>query len=266
MRSWNWSTRKGKHVLSIWAVVYREALLRATSPLWLFFDMAVPLLYLAMFGVGFDRALTGGIAVGGNTLQYNHFFLAGVLAMTCFGNAINQSYGFFLDRDNGIFYEFLTYPMTRAQFLWGKILFQCLMSCVQCAVIVVGAMVFLSIPVQATMLLPIFGGMMIGTAAWFFFLSSFAFLIRRNDMFNTILNVAYFVLMFMSSIFYPLDTMPDWLRVSSQFNPLTWHTDVLRLLTVGVGDLSRTLVEALAFGGFLIAAFIVAIKSLQKAV
>jgi ABC-2 type transport system permease protein len=250
----------------VWAVVYREALLRGTSPLWLFFDMAVPLLYLAMFGVGFDRALLGGIAVGGNSFAYNHFFLAGILAMTCFGNAINQSYGFFLDRDNGIFYEFLTYPMSRSQFLLGKIVFQSLMSCVQCAIILTGATTFLAIPVHPEMFPLILLGMVVGTAAWFFFLSSFAFLIRRNDVFNTILNVAYFVLMFVSSIFYPLDHVPDWLRVSSLLNPLTWHTDVMRFLTIGVGDLTMVLGESIAFVGFLTAAFILAIKSMQKAV
>jgi ABC-2 type transport system permease protein len=250
----------------VWAVVYREALLRLTSPLWLFFDMAVPLLYLAMFGVGFDRALSGGLAVGATSLAYNHFFLAGVLAMTCFGNAINQSYGFFLDRDNGIFYEFLTYPMSRAQFLLGKIVFQSLMSCVQCAVILAGATLFLSIPVHAQLIPLIFAGMMIGTGAWFFFLSSFAFLIRRNDMFNTILNVAYFVLMFISSIFYPLENQPAWLRISSLLNPLTWHTDVLRFLTIGVGELSTIAMESAAFAGFLVAAFIFAVKSMQRAV
>src|SRR3972149_5328351 len=99
------------------AVVYREYLIRRTSPLWLFFDMAVPLLYLVMFGVAFDKALGTGLSLEKGPIQYNEFFLAGVLSMTCFGSGINQSYGCFIDRDNGIFFEFLTSPMTRSQFL-----------------------------------------------------------------------------------------------------------------------------------------------------
>ena len=90
------------------AVVYREYLIRRTSPTWLFFDLAVPLLYLLMFGVAFDKALGHGLRIGEATVPYNAFFLGGVLSMSSFGSAMNQSYGFFVDRDNGIFYEFLT--------------------------------------------------------------------------------------------------------------------------------------------------------------
>ncbi|MBL0177213.1 MAG: ABC transporter permease [Ignavibacteria bacterium] len=63
--------------------------------------------------------------------------------------------------------------------------------------------------------------------------------IRRNDVYNTIINVSYFVLMFASSIFFPLDNSPSWLRVAAYANPLTWHTDILRYFTVGAGDRHR---------------------------
>lgn len=248
------------------AVVYREYLIRRTSPLWLFFDMAVPLLYMVMFGVAFDKALGGGISFEGTAISYNEFFLAGVLSMTCFGSAINQSYGFFVDRDNGIFYEFLTYPMTRSQFLMGKILFQCLMSVVQCALTLTLAVLALEIPIRWEYLPLIVTGVVMGTAAWFFFLAIFAFLIRRNDTFNTVINVAYFVLIFLSTTFYPIDQAPDWLKLSSWLNPLTWHTDALRFLTVGIGTAEVVLLEAVCFGAFLLVSFWFAVRTLQKAV
>ena len=107
---------------NIIAVVYRDALIRLTSLTWFFFDLAVPLLYLLMFGVGFDKAVGMGMMTSGTVVSYNHFFLAGVLSMACFGSAINQAYGFFHDRETGIFYEFMTYPMTRGEYLLGKVL------------------------------------------------------------------------------------------------------------------------------------------------
>lgn len=248
------------------AVVYREYLIRRTSPLWLFFDMAVPLLYLVMFGVAFDKALGTGLSLEGGPIQYNEFFLAGVLSMTCFGSAINQSYGFFIDRDNGIFFEFLTYPMTRSQFLMGKILFQCLMSVVQCALTLALAVLALDIVIQWEFLPLIVTGVVMGTAGWFFFLAIFAFLIRRNDTFNTAINVAYFVLIFLSTTFYPIEQAPAWLRLSSFLNPLTWHTDTLRFLTVGIGAGQTVLFEAACFGAFLLVSFWFAVRTLQRAV
>ena len=46
--------------------------------------------------------------------------------MASFGIAANTSWSFFLDRDNGIFYEMLTYPLSRSQYLLGKVLFNVL--------------------------------------------------------------------------------------------------------------------------------------------
>ena len=37
---------------------------------------------------------------------------------------------FFLDRDNGIFFEMLTYPLSRSPYMLGKVLFTLLVSLV----------------------------------------------------------------------------------------------------------------------------------------
>ncbi|NUN68663.1 MAG: ABC transporter permease [Bacteroidetes bacterium] len=250
---------------NVLAVVYRDALIRLTSLTWLFFDMAVPLLYLLMFGVGFNKAVGMGVTMGGAAVSYNDFFLAGVLSMSCFGSAINQSYGFFVDRDNGIFYEFLTYPMTRGEFLLGKMLFQCIMALAQTALTLTAAVLLLDIPVNLTLLPLTVLAVMAGIAGWFFALSIVAFRVRRNDTFNTLINVAYFVLMFISSMFYPLDAVPLWLKYLSYANPLTWHTDVLRYLTVGAGSLPVIALESAGFLLFLVISFLFAQQALKKA-
>lgn len=250
----------------ILAVMYREYRIRRTSMTWLFYDLVMPLTYLLLFGIGLDRAFAGAISVEGRSVGYNAFFLSGVLSMACFGIAINTSYGFFVDRDNGIFYEFLTYPMTRSQFLVGKILFSTALSCVQTAITVVLGVVILDIPLLWTRLPLTFLAVVAGTAGWFFFLAIFALRIRRNDMFNTVINVAYFLLMFASSMFYPLDGLPAWLRAASVVNPMTWHTDVLRYATIGTGDPSTVAWEVFAFSCFLAAAFAGAVVTLRRGI
>ncbi len=251
---------------SIAAVVYREYLVRVTSLTWMLFDLAVPLLYLLMFGVAFDRALGQGIVMDGQTVSYNSFFLAGVLSMTSFGNGLNQSYGFFVDRDNGILFEFLTYPMTRGEFLLGKILFQCGMTVFQSVLTIGFGATLLGVSVLWEFSFFVFVAMIVGTAGWFFLLSTIAFLIRRNDTFTTVINVTYFVLMFLSSVFYPLERVPAWLRTIALVNPLTWHADVLRFLTLGIGQLQTVLLESAGFVVFSFFAFWLAIRTLQKTV
>ncbi len=245
----------------ILAVMYREFRIRTTSMTWIFYDLFIPLLYLLIFGIALNRTIGTGISLQGTTVSYSAFFLAGVLSMASFGIAINTAYGFFVDRDNGIFYEFLTYPMTRSQFLVGKILFNCLLAILQAAITIVFATLLLDIPLQWGRMGLFLLSVILATAGWFFFLTSFALRIRRNDMFNTFINLAYFVLMFASSIFYPLEGMPGWLRVSALLNPLTWHTDVLRFATVGAD--SPVLLEGLAFLGFLLVSFYFALRTLR---
>jgi ABC-2 type transport system permease protein len=248
------------------AVLYREYRIRMTSLTWLFYDLFMPLTYLLLFGFGLDRAFAGGISVAGSIVSYNAFFLSGVLAMACFGIAINTSYGFFVDRDNGIFYEFLTYPMTRAQFLIGKILFNCLLSVLQGTFTVILGVLILRIPLIWERLPLVLAGVLVGTAGWFFFLTTFALRIRRNDMFNTFINVAYFLLMFGSSMFYPLEHFPSWLKILARLNPMTWQTDGLRFLTIGTGEVSRILVEGAAFAAFLIVSFLAAMRTLERGI
>jgi ABC-type multidrug transport system permease subunit len=250
----------------ILAVMYREYKIRITSLVWLFYDIIMPFAYLLIFGLGFNAAFASGITSSGTAVSYNTFFLPSVLAMASFGIAINTSYGFFVDRDNGIFYEFLTYPMTRSQFLVGKITFNCLTSLVQALVAIALGTLFLGVRISPENIPLLLAGVIVGTAGWFFFLAIFALRIRRNDTFNTLINVLYFVLMFLSSLFYPVDTLPAWFRVGSYLNPITWHTDVLRYFSTGIGHAPSVLAEMAAFTLFLLVSFWFAVRTLQKSV
>jgi ABC-2 type transport system permease protein len=250
----------------IFAVFYRDYRIRTTSLTWMFFDFAVPLMYLLVFGIGLDRALGSGVRLGGSHVSYQDFFLGGVLAMTSFGIAINTSYGFFVDRDNGIFYEFLTYPMTRGEFLVGKILFNCALALIQCLIILVLAGILLGTGIQWGQLPVLVLWILVGTGAWFFFLTIFALRMRRNDMFNTVINLLYFILLFAGSVFYPIDDLPGWMQVVALVNPLTWHSDLLRAATIGVGDSDLLFRQGMAFVLFTGVSFFFAIRALRRSV
>jgi ABC-2 type transport system permease protein len=250
-------------VQALLAVLYREGKIRTTNVTFIFWDLLYPLAYLLVFGVGIDHTL--GFTGPSATLNYNAFFLAGVLAMASFGIASNTSWSFFLDRDNGIFYEMLTYPLSRAQYLLGKVLFNVLVAVGQALITVTLAAWLLDVPVRLDLAPLLLLAVVVGTAGWFFFYAIFALRIRRNDAFNTVTSIFYFVFLFASSMFYPLEPLPRWFRVAGYANPITWHVDVLRYLTVGVGEQAWILVEAVAFALFVLAGFALAIRSLEEA-
>jgi ABC-2 type transport system permease protein len=245
------------------AVMFREGKIRATNSLFIFWDLLYPLGYLLVFGIGVNASL--GFTSGMAGVDYNAFFLAGVLGMASFGIAANTSWSFFLDRDNGIFYEMMTYPISRPQYLLGKVLFNILVGLVQCLLTLILAAVLLDVQIRYERLPLLLTATVIGTAGWFFFYAIFALRIRRNDAFNTVTSVFYFVFLFASSMFYPLDPLPRALQMAAIVNPITWQIDVLRYATIGVGQGRTVAIEAVAFAVFTIVSFVAAIRALEDA-
>ncbi len=244
------------------AVMMREGKIRATNALFIFWDLLYPLGYLLVFGLGVSASM--GFTSGLAGVDYNAFFLAGVLGMASFGIASNTSWSFFLDRDNGIFYEMLTYPLSRSEYLLGKVLFNVCIALVQALITVALSAVVLHVRLRVEGLPLLAAATVVGTSGWFFFYAIFAIRIRRNDAFNTVTSVFYFFFLFASSMFYPLDPLPRAFRVVALANPITWHVDVLRYATIGVGAPHAVVLEAAAFLAFTGVMFAAAVAALER--
>lgn len=249
-------------MIAINAMLYREAKIRATNLVFIFWDVFFPLGYMLVFGVGVNSALGSPLASQG--VDYNAFFLGSVLAMASFGIASNTSWSFFLDRDNGIFFEMLTYPLSRSAYMFGKVLFTLLVSLVQTVITVGLAAALFDIGLRWERIPFVFLTMIAGTAGWFFLYSIFALRTRRNDIFNTVTSILYFVLLFASNMFYPLEPLPKWFRIAALANPITWQIDCFRWATIGVGDTHTVILESAAFLAFSVACFFLAARSLQR--
>jgi ABC-2 type transport system permease protein len=249
-------------VTALTAIMAREGKIRATNLTFIFWDLFYPLGYLLVFGVGINASL--GFNTAGIAVDYNAFFLAGVLSMASFGIASNTSWSFFLDRDNGIFYEMLTYPLSRSEYLLGKVLFNVLIAVLQTAITILLAAVLLGVPLRVPGWPLVAAATIVGTAGWFFFYAIFALRIRRNDAFNTVNSIFYFIFLFASSMFYPLEPLPTAFRAAAYANPITWQVDVVRYATIGVGDPARIALEAGAFVLFTVGAFAVAVHALRN--
>jgi ABC-2 type transport system permease protein len=178
---------------------------------------------------------------------------------------MNTAWGFFMDKDSGIFYEMLTYPITRQHILIGKIGFNVLMSVLGSVLVVAVGAIALEVPVQWG-LMPLTVVLIVGsTAAWFFLFSSFAISLHRMDAFNTVTSAAYILLMFFSSMFYPLTGLPAWFRIAAYLNPMTWQVDLLRFSLLGAGEPSMLLGEGVALTIFGLVCLGFAVRALNRA-
>jgi ABC-type multidrug transport system permease subunit len=247
---------------AIAAVIYREARLRAGNVTFVFWDLCFPLLYMLIFGVGVSFGL--GVPESALGASYNSFFLSGVLAMAGFAIASNTAWSFFMDRDNGIFYEMLTYPLSRAQYLIGKVVFNLFVVLIQAAITIALSSTVLGVHLRMDLLPLLLVGIVGCAAGWFFFYATLALRIRRNDVYNSLTSVIYFVPVFVSSTFYPLATLPAWFRGVARANPITWEVDLLRYASIGMGNPRHVMMEAAAFAAFSVIVFFLAVRSLRS--
>lgn len=247
------------------AVVYRDWRQRMTNIAFVFWDVVVPLAYLLLFGTGFDRMLPASLVVDGHPVSYTAFLLPGVIAMTAFSVAMNTAWGFFMDKDSGIFYELLTYPITRRQLLIGKGCFNIVLGTAGSLLAIALGVFGLGVRVQWALMPLTIVVVMVTTAGWFFLLSIFAIGLRRMDSFNTITSAAYIFLMFMSPLFYPLTDLPAWFRWTSYANPMTWQVDLLRFGLLGIGSPSVIILETLGVAIFTMLCLTLAARALDRA-
>lgn len=249
----------------IGAVFYRDYRQRMTNIAFVFWDLFVPLAYLILFGLGFERMLGGAIAVGNEGFSYIAFLLPGVLGMVTFSVAMNTSWGFFMDKDSGIFYELLTYPITRLQLLIGKISFNLLLALIGSIMAIVTGVAFMNASIRWDLLALTAAIVIVATAEWFFLFSVFAIKFARMDTFNTLLSAMYILLMFLSSMFYPLPDLPYWFRIPAYLNPMTWQVDLLRFSLLGVGSPTTLLLEGVAVIIFGVICLSLAVRALNRA-
>ena len=188
------------------AIMYREGKIRATNLTFIFWDLFYPLGYLLVFGVGMTQAM--GMTAAAIGVDYNAFFLAGVLGMASFGIASNTAWSFFMDRDNGIFYEMLTYPMRRSEYLLGKGLFNLLSRSVRPSSRSFWRRLSWTCRSDGHLCrcwpLRCLSAPQDGFSFMRFLRSRFG----ATIVFNTVTLVFYFVLLFASSMFYPVEPLP----------------------------------------------------------
>jgi ABC-type multidrug transport system permease subunit len=251
-------------VNGIAAVFWRDYRQRMTNLSFVFWDLFVPLAYLALFGLGFERLLGGAVTQGGVAFGYTEYLLPGVLAMVSFTVALNTAWGFFMDKDSGIFFELLTYPITRPQLLVGKIGFNVLLALLGSMLAMALGVLAMDARVRWELLPATLGAVALGTSGWFFLFSTFAITSRRMDSFNTLTSAAYILLMFLSTMFYPAELLPDWFRAVARCNPMTWQVDLLRYGVLGVGEPGVLLLEAAALAAFVVAGLACAVRALNR--
>jgi ABC-2 type transport system permease protein len=191
-----------------------------------------PVLWLLLFGAVFSRAQI--IPTGG--LPYLDFMVPGILGQSALFVSIFYGVAVIWERDLGIINKFLVSPTPRAALVLGKALSAGVRSISQALIIYVLALVLgVKLNWNPLALLGVLSAVVLGAALFSTFSLIIACLVKTRERFMGIGQLLTMPLFFASNAIYPITLMPDWLRVISRINPLSYLVDALRTLMLQNG-------------------------------
>lgn len=212
-----------------------ELLLQVRNPLWLFFGLFQPIVYLALF----SPFLSGIASVPGfpsdNALQ---FFVPGLLIMNVLFGASFAGFGLIDQLRSGFIERIRVTPVSRVSMVIGLVLKSPAVIIVQSAILVIAAMFFgfrLDFwGAHVLVLLMILIGITMASLSY-----TIGLIVKDEGALAAITNFFTLPLMLLSGIMLPVQFAPELIQDISKFNPLTYAVNAARALVDGnLGDSS----------------------------
>ena len=199
--------------------------------------MINPLIWLIFFGLGwsklFDFPMAKKLFMG---FDYLSFFAPGVYCMTIFLNGFTSGLSVIWDKQFGFLKETMVAPSSRKSIMAGRIVGDATISLLQGIIILV-----LTLPLTDMKIHGFFPALFLG-----FLLSisisslGVCISIRMNSIegFQLVVSVLMLPIVFLSGAVYPIDAIPDYIKVLAYLNPLTYAVDGSRYFLLGVSRFS----------------------------
>lgn len=216
------------------AMTYRNLLRIVRLPQLLVFATIQPLLFVLMF-----RYVFGG-AVNVPGVDYVNFLMPGIFAQVVAFGAVGTAIGLAEDRNQGLIERLRSLPMARSAVLTGRTLSDLVRNVgVVALMLAVGFAVGFRVQTNVGKLLLALGLLLLfGFAlSWIFALIGLS--VNGAETAQAASFPMMMVLVFASSAFVPTDTMPGWLQVWTDHQPVSVTVDAVRALVLGgpwVGD------------------------------
>ena len=196
------------------------------QPQLLIFSTIQPVMFVLLFVYVFGGAVSGSLPAG---VDYVDFLLPGIFVQSVTFRATQTAVGLSEDLARGVIDRFRSMPMARSAVLLGRTLADLVRNVVIIALmIVVGYVVGFH-----------FGGGVSGALASIAVVAAFglalswvfafvALTVRGAEAAQSAGFVVVFPLVFASSVFVPVSTMPDWLQAFAEVSPVTLTADAAR--------------------------------------
>ncbi len=223
------------------------------QPQLLLFSTVQPIMFVLLFAFVFGGAIDGSLPPG---VEYIDFLLPGIFIQSQAFRSTQTAIGLAQDLERGVVDRFRSMPMARAAVLVGRTAADFVRGLfVIILMVVVGYAIgfrFQEGPLEALgaiAVVSIFGFAL----SWIFTLV--ALTVQGAETVQSAGFVVIFPLVFASSIFVPVATMPAWLEGFAEVSPITVSADAARALSIG-GEAGEPLLAALAWCAGILLVFV----------
>lgn len=191
-----------------------------------------PVIWLVLFGE--VMAQVRGLASGNG--RYLDFLAPGILAQSVLFAAIFYGIAAIWERDLGVLHRYMVSPAPRSALVIGKAVSSAVRGLSQAVMVYLLALLLgIGVNLNPLHLLAAIGMIALGSGLFSTFSLIIACIVRTRERFMGIGQVLTMPIFFASNAIYPIDIMPNWLKVVSLANPLTYQVDALRALMLTDG-------------------------------
>lgn len=192
-----------------------------------------PLFYLLSIGFGLGALIGTVPGPGGEPIPYQLFVAPALLASAAMNGAINEStFNFFFKLNyDKTFASILTTPMSPGDISLGELAWA-LMRGALYSIGFLGVMVVFGLVRSPLVLLTLPGSLLVGFAFAAVGMAATSFMRTWQDF--DLIQLVILPMFLFSGTFFPLDAVPDGVRLIVQLTPLYHGVEMLRALSVGV--------------------------------
>ena len=236
-------------------VMTRRNLLRYVRlPQLLIFSTIQPVMFVLLFAFVFGGAIDTG------PIDYIDFLLPGILVQSVLFESTQTGVGLADDLNRGMIDRFRSLPMARSAVIGGRILSDTVRNLfVVLLMIGVGAAIGFRFHggVAGAIAVPFFAVLLGLVFSWISAL--IGVMVKEVETAQVAGFIWIFPLVFLSSIFVPVETMPGWLQAFVEINPVTVTVDTLRGLALG-GPVAEPMWKSLAWMAGILAVVPLAVR------
>jgi ABC transporter DrrB family efflux protein len=213
-------------------IVKRNVKRNFRIPQLLVFSSIQPVIFLLLFNFVFGGAV--GPESGG---KYINFLLPGILAQTALFGAIQTGVGLAEDLNKGVIDRLRSLPIAQYAVLAGRTIADSVRNIFVITIMsIVGATLGFRFQEGVLSFLLACGLVVLFAYAFSWISATVGLLLKDSETVQVAGFLWVFPLVFASSVFVPVETMPGWLQVFARNQPVTQVVNAVRYLMHGVGS------------------------------